>query len=235
MTTLTDRYVPYTTSRADLPAVPDIEFETTRLTHVSSAVSGWDVTGSSGWSWFVPNLSSPDPAPDHMTPKVGDEMVVFGGLGYPIQGMLLNGEIVWYRTPQMREAKRVADMAAWERKKQESFARDRAKFDADYEKLPPAFQRRIDRLRMEDPRFRVDSEGYEMFTLCQAVFIAEHFGTVEKVLAWDRIYSEDNDPPYDIVTYRRLAPAGFALDEHSGNTNACAVRLAVALLHGQDV
>ncbi len=96
--------------------------------------------------------------------KVGDTVRMYGGahVGDQRHGWALNGEVVEWETPWERFARRVEWLAGYDRQKRADFARHRARMDADYEALPPAFKARIDRFRAERPDFRIDSEGYEM-------------------------------------------------------------------------
>lgn len=45
--------------------------------------------------------------------------------------------------------------------------------DVDYENLPDAFKKRIDRFRANNPDFRFEFESYELFCCMEAVKIAE--------------------------------------------------------------
>lgn len=90
--------------------------------------------------------------------------------------------------------------------------------DADYKSLPEPFKKRIDSFRKSDPNFRVESESYEMFTLKEAVKIAEYAKTPAKVLQFRKFKFE-----------KQMKLANISA-EHSGNTHGWAIQLAYLLL-----
>lgn len=230
MTDIREKYLPFSQS---IPSDDSLAFDDYIVKSVEPASDGdgWWVATTESWNFFVPNIPiGPLPLPD---PEPGDEVRVYGGMGRPIQGFVLNGQVVFYRDAADREAYRRKVLAELKADREERFERERAELDAIYEALPPVFRTRVDRLRAKGGReFRVSSEGYETFILSQAALLADHFSSVEELLAWDRINSQDNEPPYDYDEQMRRAPKGW-LDGHSGNTHAAAIQFAAALLRGE--
>jgi len=167
-----------------------------------------------------------------VTPKIGDKLTVHtkGGTFGTIRGMDLNGNRIFWKTDEELEQERLEWLANNEREKKERFEKNKAKMDADYEALPDAFKKRIDRFRANNPDFRVEFESYELFCCMEAVKIANACKTPEKVqefksLNWDE----------------QMQMVEGLSDGHSGNIFGCAVTLAywylsdennVSKLHG---
>lgn len=182
--------------------------------------SGWFVTSTESWACFVPRLSEDAPEP-----QVGDHLRLYGGLGSEIQGQVLNGRVLWYRTAEQRKQRRAEWLLNYARERREQFDRERDELDARYAELPEPFKLRIDRFRAESPDFRVDSEAYETFCLQQAALLADHFQDETRIREWEALsYAEQ----------MASAPEGWS-DQHSGNTYAGAVRFSIALLRGESV
>lgn len=175
-------------------------------------------------------------------PKVGDEVTLYGGMGYPVYGWALNGEIVEWQTPWERFAKRMAMLAGFDRGHREDFARDKAKLDAKYEALPAPLKARIDRFRRESPSFRIDSEAYEMAAVGDAPKIAK---ALAAKYGWptndDLRVSGGNSEEikravsefYELGYEEQKAIVPDLEDGHSGNTFGGAVSLAAGLLTGE--
>lgn len=65
-----------------------------KIEKVAATASGFDVTRTDGWGF---GLS----AEYGLTPKPGDTVTFFGkGLGFPFRGLLINGEVAFYRTEE---------------------------------------------------------------------------------------------------------------------------------------
>lgn len=211
-------YEPYTTTIDPT----DTQFDDYTVDKVDPTEdgSGWFVTSTESWACFVPRLSEDAPEP-----KAGDHLRLYGGLGFEIQGQVLNGHTLWYRNAEQREQRRADWLANYAREKRERFDREREELDARYAALPAPFKARIDRFRAADANFRVDSEAYETFCLQQATLLAQHFGDEGQIKAW----AAQN---YDAEM--ASAPEGWS-DQHSGNTRGAAIRFSYALLRGEQV
>jgi len=105
-------------------------------------------------------------------------------------------------------------VAEIDKKRIEEFEKNKAQLDKDFDNLPKPFQDRIARFRENNPEFRVDYEGYEMFCCKEAVKMAEALKTPEEVQRFSELSCDEQ---------RKLVD----FDEgHSGNTFGSAVRLA---------
>ena len=163
-------------------------------------------------------------------PKIGDEIKLCTVRGSEIRGIFANGKKIFYKSDKQLEQERKEWLENNEKEKQEKFKNQKAELDKDYENLPEVFKKRIDKLRANNPRFRVDYESYEMFCCNEALKIAEALKTPEAIEEWSKL---NYDKQYKMV--KNLS------DGHSGNTFGCAVSLAfwylkesenVAKMHG---
>lgn len=159
-----------------------------------------------------------------LEPKVGDIVTLYTqGFSF-IRGIDLNGQQLFYKTDAQLEAHRIKENYRIEKEKEERFAENKEKMDAQYDALPEVFRKRIDRFRSNNPDFRKDYEDYELFCCEQAVLIAETLKTPEKVkefskMDWDS--QMKHIPDLD--------------DGHSGNTFGCAINLAYQYLNDADL
>jgi len=162
-------------------------------------------------------------------PQVGDEIKLCGEFGSEIRGVFANGKEIFYKSDEQLEQERKEWLENHEKEKQAKFKEQKAELDKDYEALPVEFQKRIDRFRKNNPRFRVDYESYEMFCCKEAVKIAETLKTPEAIEEFRTLEYEEQKK---MVAFS---------DGHSGNTFGCALALAywyvkekdnVAKMHG---
>ncbi len=160
-----------------------------------------------------------------VTPKVGDKLTVHtkGGTFGTIRGMDLNGSRIFWKTDEELEQERLEWLANNEREKKERFEKNKAQMDADYEALPDAFKKRIDRFRANNPDFRVEFESYELFCCMEAVKIANACQTPEKVQEFKILNWEEQTEMVEGLS-----------DGHSGNTFGCAVALAYLYLSDEN-
>lgn len=149
-----------------------------------------------------------------VTPKIGDKLTIHTKFS-TIRGMDLNGKRIFWKTDEELEQERLEWIANNEHEKKERFEKNKAQMDADYETLPDAFKKRIDRFRANNPNFRVEFENYELFCCMEAVKIANTCKTPEKV---QEFKSQNWDEQMQMVE-------GLS-DGHSGNTFGCAIALA---------
>lgn len=150
-----------------------------------------------------------------VVPKEGDTVTLYCHQGASIRGMNWNGVRLFYKTDQELEVERQEWLANYEKEKQESFEKGKRQMDIDYSALPQVFRDRIDKLRANNPNFRVEYESYELFCCKQAVVFANACQTIEDL----KIFYES---PYE--EQKILVPDMD--DGHSGNTFGCAVKLA---------
>jgi hypothetical protein len=217
----------------------DFDFTDGFVTEVTANQQGegWTVTWrepheeKGTWGCFVPLLRDDQPVPEE-----GSPVRVYGRFGSRIHGIIVNGQCVYYRTPEQRAEHHHRWVENYHREQKERFERERGQLDADYEALPDIFKQRIARFRAEDPDFRWSSEAYEMFCVTQAAMLADHFRNqtgdpllaIEAIREWDKINSARHDPPYDWRGQLEAVP-GWS-DGHSGNTHGGSIALAIAYL-----
>jgi hypothetical protein len=196
--------------------------------------SGWEGT----ISLTVPNLTG---RPD---PRVGQTIRIYGGGVGSFHGIDLGGQEVFWRTPWERFAERVRWLAQHDRDKREAFERERATLDRRVAELPLPLKARIERFRREDPKFRMDSEAYEMAAVGDAPKIARAIATergwkLAEDLAAPGVHEDEVRAAVEdfrAASYEEQKRRVPDLDEgHSGNTFSAAVMLAYRLLAGLDV
>lgn len=150
-----------------------------------------------------------------VTPKVGDKVTLHSRGGCDIRGIDLNGVKLFYKTDEELEIERQEWLKNNEIEKQAKFEKEKKSLDAKYDKLPKCFQERIDKYRRNNPRFRVDYEGYEMFCCEQAVVIAKACKTSEGVKKFQAMKWDEQKK-----MVKKLDSG------HSGNTFGASVQLA---------
>lgn len=158
-------------------------------------------------------------------PKVGDDARIHtkGGPFGVVRGIDLNGNVVFWKSDQQLEKERQDWLDENERKKQQSFKDNKTNMDRRYNNLPGCFQKRIDRFRANNERFRVDYEDYELFCCEEAIKIAEAIGSPEKVKEFGGLNWNEQ---------KKLVPD--LSNGHSGNTFGAAVHLAYWFLVNQE-
>lgn len=192
----------------------DSPFQEGPITDVTpDGEGGYSLSWGDGWGCGIPASRNPK----KLVPKVGQRLRVYAENTFGrFYGLAFDGELAYFQTPLERLVDRLRHSAEYDREKRERFAAEQEKLDADYEALPAEFKARIARRRANSPRFRMDWEGYEMFTCTQAVAFAarareaaERGENMEEVdvfwadrdrvnLAWEGLEGkEDWEPPAD--------------------------------------
>ena len=75
---------------------------------VTKSDDPWMVTQESGWGCVVRDYG--------VEPKVGDVLTIFGQLGYSFHGQAINGEMLWYETPEEERQKQADAIVAFSRR-----------------------------------------------------------------------------------------------------------------------
>jgi hypothetical protein len=186
----------------------DQEYQERPISAVTERPDGWEID-TDGWVFRVPK--------EDVAPHVGDVARFYGrGIGYPVRGLALNGQVVWYRSEEDDRLESVITQRQQDIVRIREYQQHgRAELDAQYATLPPVFQRRIDRFRRNDPNFRWGSEGYEMSCAVDAVKIAAWARTPERVKEY-----------HDLTWEEQKAAIPDIFQGHSGNSFAFACRLA---------
>lgn len=190
----------------------DKEFEVKTITKVEPSGDGFTITTQDGWSFYS---SSKD-----IVPQVGSKATFYGrGVGFGVRGLDIDGQEVFYRTPDEDKAKHDADLLARDNEKQAKLDAEVCERDARWLKLPIEFQNRLKRFASNNPRFRRDFEPYELMVCEQAVAMSERFPSRSELdvfhkAKWDK--QKEMFPELD--------------GGHSGNSFGCAVFLAAMYL-----
>lgn len=177
--------------------------------------------------------------------KAGDTVRLYGSslLGGSHHGAAVNGELAYWRTPWERFSERVKWLADYDRSKREDFERSKDVLDERVEALPAPLKARIERFRREDPKFRVDSEAYEMAAVGDAPKIARALAAEQGWQLDENLRATAPEPQIEAAV-KAFHAADYAeqkrrvpdLDEgHSGNTFGAAVSIAYRVLAGLDV
>jgi hypothetical protein len=150
-------------------------------------------------------------------PKVGDKVRIgTKGIGSTIRAVFLNGEKVYHKTEADIDREHKEWVDAENVKKETAFTENKTKMDAEFDALPKIFQLRISRFRNGNARFRIEYEPYELFVCQEAIKIAEHCKTGEKVKEFAKLPYKEQE---EVIS-----------NQHSGNTMGCAMRLAYLYL-----
>ena len=186
----------------------DTQFEEYILDKVSGCGDSWDIQVNEGSCLCIPKTG--------FIPKQNMKAKFYGkGFGYTVRGVVIEGTVIYYRTPDEAEQDHKAYCKKMDADRARSFKKNLKKMDAEYDALPDVFKQRIDKFRKANPNFRRDYEGYEMFTIKEAIKIANAIKDPDKI---DEFYKK----PFE----EQVKIAG--IDEgHSGNTFGCACNLAL--------
>jgi hypothetical protein len=193
---------------------------------------GWEITYDGGWANVIDEKYG-------VVPKVGDNVKIYGRRGSSIRGVVINNKVVFYRTPKEDNAHHKQWCLDQDKEKKEEYENTKKKIlDADYAKLPPIFQQRIDKFRKNNPDFRWKYEDYEMFVCKEAVKIATTLKTKDAVWeywalsSWDdktinKLKEKKKMNKKELDGYRKGLEKRIGLDDgHSGNTYGMACKLA---------
>lgn len=193
----------------------DDSYDEDTLRGVDREHDGYAIHFTGGMSFWVGDQYDDD-APHGVVPLVGSVVRMWGGLGRPVRGLMVDGRLIYFRTEQQQRDRHAAEVEInnaerrhkWEQK-------GRAELAEKYAALPAVFQQRIDKFRANNPDFGWQYEGYEMFVCEQAVVIADALKTADEIAAFAKL---------DWHQQKLIVPN---LDGgHSGNTFGAACRLA---------
>lgn len=195
----------------------DRQYQETTVDKVEGGPGNWTLHLSEGFCFGG--------IPDDWTgtPKVGAKARFYGkGFGFPVRGLDLDGQEVYYKTPEEQEEEHRKLVADKEREDFDRFQRNKSATDKRVAALPKVFRDRLDKFRGNNPDFRWKYEEYELFTCEEAVKIAVHCKTAEGVDAFHKA-------PWD-------EQKAVVSNDHSGNTFGMACYLArLFLAHPEGV
>jgi len=187
----------------------DTQYIEHTITKVEDGKDYFFVTMSDGWSIGVEKLNG-------VEPKEGDTIRLYGkGIGCAVRGIDVNGLEVFYRTPEQEKERNRQEQEKADEEKKRKFNREKGRLDLEYDALPRAFQKRLDRFRANNPNFRWDLEDYEMIVCREAVNIANTLKTVDEIGKFREMRWEEQNKIVKALS-----------DGHSGNTWGCACFLA---------
>lgn len=187
--------------------IEDIDFEDVIITEVNEGSNRFYITSNQGWSFGLPNTK--------VIPKVGMKARIYGnGLGCPVRGIDLDGQEVFYRTPEQQEEenKRLREESLAEKKKE--YEEIKSDLLTSQQTFPEAFSNRIKGLRSRNPNFW-KIESYETFVCSEAIKIAQALKNTQAITDFYKIGYEEQ---------RKILPE--LSDGHSGNTFGSACSLA---------
>lgn len=184
----------------------DKDFEQHTITNVEENPKTYSL-GFGGMGFGIPKLG--------VVPRVGDQVKLYGdGFGLPVRGVVINDQLVYYRTSLEQKGYQKLQSNKYRLEKQIKFYEQRVQLDRDYAALPVLFQQRIDRFRRNNPEFRAQHEAYELFVCQEALKIAEALKSPQAVEEFKQAKDDQQ---------KQLVPN---LDgNHSGNTLGCATFL----------
>jgi len=163
-------------------------------------------------------------------PKVGDAMRLRMVQGSKVVGCIINGELLYDKTDEEVEAEHVAMVAKMKADRRADFEKSKGDLDKSYDALPPLFQIRLDKFRENNPDFRWEYEGYEMFCCEEAVKIANALGAKGRHGLAEGDSLEDLFKRFQDMSFAEQTKLTGISDGHSGNTFGTAVRLAYLYL-----
>ena len=192
----------------------DTQYQEHILEKVTDSNDSWEIKIQDGGCLNIPKTE--------FTPRAGMIARFYGkGFGYSVRGVTIRHECggsftpIYYRTIEEAENDHKRYCAKMERDREKKLEINKKAMDADYDALPDIFKRRIDGFRAANPDFRRDYENYEMFTIKEAIKIANAVKDPAKI---HDFYKKP---------FNEQAKMVVGLDEgHSGNTFGCACQLA---------
>lgn len=216
-------------------ALNDGEYEDETITEVTEDKDGEWYSLSMGSCGIGMRKSYDDNSPHGIVPKVGDTLRTYGSLGFTPRGLAINGVLLYWHSPEEEKEVHRAMVERMQEERRQKFVEEKPSLDAQYEALPDIFKQRIDRFRANNPDFRAEYEGYELFCCTEAVKLATHLGSGEAMEHYTQLTR------CDITTERERwdreweeqkaidRAAGISTD-HSGNTHGMMAALAFLYL-----
>lgn len=187
----------------------DNDFETHIITEVTGDDTHWTVRTKESSLLSFEKVKGATPAP-------GSTMRVYPrGLGSSVRGIFIDGNKVYYRTPEEQAERHKQWFADNKAKKAAEALKNAPEVDARVAKLPQPFQDRISGFRKRNPEFQAEYESYELFCCEQAVVLATTLKSADAIGAFSKADYDD----------QRAQVPGLD-DGHSGNTLGMSIRLA---------
>lgn len=231
------------------------EVEVTTIEKVEWRDNGCEITRAEpGWGTFFVTLGELK----GFRPEVGDAIITYMTNASMIQGIIIEGTVIRYRTKE-----EVAEAHEQWRKnlrleRLERYIKEKDAMQERVAALPKPLRERMERFGEEGGiDFWIEDAGYEMYACAGAAALlrkVERLGFITDVdnigdseseepddtkaainwiEGWWGMNSAEHDPAYDYQGQKELVP-DFG-DGHSGLTASAAKSMAVAILEGQEV
>ncbi len=150
-----------------------------------------------------------------IVPQSGMSMRTYGGMGYGVRGVDIDGKEVYYRSQQEEDDRHQKEVDEGNALKKKTFEENIAEHDAKYDALPDVFKRRVDKFRGNNPDFRWEYEPYEMMCCEEAVNLADLLKTEKALREWTQMEYDDQMKAVTLLN-----------GGHSGNSMGIAIKLA---------
>lgn len=202
----------------------DQQFQSEKIARVEASTAGdrpgWHLTFEAGFGiWCTGEHCQQEPA-------AGETARLYGkGFGYCVRGIVIEGRVYRYLTPEQEEERRLIRLLEIERERQEQLDRERSDRDARRAALPEPFRLRLDGFEAARPNWRRDHEAYELFCCDEACRLAERFATVDELVAFSKLNHAEQ---------QEAAPE-LRFSEHSGNTFGASLKFAAGYLQRPDL
>lgn len=158
-----------------------------------------------------------------IVPKVGDIVRLYGkGFGYPIRGVDINGQEVFYRTEEEQKIENKKQVETLREQRHLEYLLNQEKRQKQYHCFPQVFKQRIDGFQSRNENFW-EHEDYELFCCSEAIKIAK-LGSLEAIQKFHKAGLEE----------QKLLVPECDLDNHSGNTFGTSCNLARAYLENPE-
>ena len=155
-------------------------------------------------------------------PVKGETARFYGSFGLPIRGLSIGDRVYTYSTKAEADAEHALWVANLNTQREAAYEANRTAFEAEVERLPEAFRKRIKRF-MQKPGWAAEFGAYELATCKEAIKIADALGSAEAVLAFSKAGYDEQ---------MRLVPG---LDDGlTGNMMGAATSLAYLSFNTED-
>ncbi len=162
--------------------------ETQKLTHISENENGY-VLSRGGWMFFASKKLM-----GNVVPKVGDEVQLSMTKSAYIRGLKLNGKEIYFKTDKQIQQERIDKLQKIKEETHAAFIAYEKHATRDYNSLHKCLRAEIDDLRAQGQEQREQWEPEVMFTLTEAMKIANTLKTPEAVKAfWNATYEKKQE------------------------------------------
>lgn len=186
-------------------------------------------------------------------PQVDDVVIVYTKGFSMIRGVVIDGRVIRYQTPEQAAAEFEQWKKNWRLEKLERYVANIDTLKARVEALPTPLRHRMERFAVEGGvEFWIDSAEYEMavlegaaallrkvrdLSLVNYINILENNSEQETAAAvkWIKDWWAINTKEHNYDYQRQMEMVPDFGDGHSGNTAGAAYAFAIAVLEGRDI